>query len=70
MVDDGSNQIEMMVPGNKVGLIIGKGGETIKGLMESTCTKIVVIQESNVMTNHDKPVRITGESHNCQVGSL
>lgn len=24
--------IEMMIPGNKVGLIIGKGGETIKQL--------------------------------------
>ena len=27
--------IEMMIPGNKVGLIIGKGGETIKQLQVS-----------------------------------
>ena len=28
----GQNVVEIMVPGNKVGLIIGKGGETIKML--------------------------------------
>lgn len=29
---DGQNLIEMMIPGNRAGLIIGKGGETIKQL--------------------------------------
>lgn len=28
----GQTVVEMMVPGNKVGLVIGKGGETIKQL--------------------------------------
>ena len=28
--------IEMLIPGNKVGLIIGKGGETIKQLQVSS----------------------------------
>merc|ERR1719270_2899432 len=32
----GGGQVEMMVPGHKVGLIIGKGGETIKMLQEQT----------------------------------
>ena len=31
--DEGSGMIELLVPGGKVGLIIGKGGETIKQLM-------------------------------------
>jgi len=40
--DDGgtTGQIELMVPGGKVGLIIGKNGETIKQLQvcaKSTC---------------------------------
>ena len=35
---------EIMVPGNKVGLIIGKGGETIKMLQEQTGAKITIIQ--------------------------
>jgi transcription antitermination factor NusA-like protein len=36
----------MMVPGHKVGLIIGKGGEAIKALQEQTGAKITVIQAS------------------------
>ena len=35
---------EVMVPGNKVGLIIGKGGETIKMLQEQTGAKVIIIQ--------------------------
>lgn len=34
-----------MVPGPKVGLIIGKGGETIKQLQEKSGAKMVVIQD-------------------------
>ena len=30
--EGGMGNIEIMIPGNKVGLIIGKGGETIKSL--------------------------------------
>ena len=29
---DGQTMIELMIPGNKAGIIIGKGGETIKTL--------------------------------------
>ena len=36
----------MMVPGHKVGLIIGKAGETIKQLQEQSGAKIVIIQVS------------------------
>lgn len=36
---------EVMVPGSKVGLVIGKGGETIKMLQEKTGAKMVIIQE-------------------------
>lgn len=34
-----------MIPGPKVGLIIGKGGETIKQLQEKSGAKMVVIQD-------------------------
>lgn len=40
----GSNIFEMIVPGDKVGLIIGKGGETIKQLQEATGAKMVIVQ--------------------------
>lgn len=36
---------EVMVPGSKVGLVIGKGGETIKMLQEKTGAKMVIIQD-------------------------
>lgn len=50
---------EMMVPGHKVGLIIGKGGETIKMLQEETNAKIAIIQDSNEHADQ-KPLRISG----------
>lgn len=37
--------LEIMVPGSKVGLVIGKGGETIKMLQEKTGAKMVIIQD-------------------------
>lgn len=52
---------EMKVPGNKCGLVIGKGGETIKRLSEQFNVKLVVVQETNVPPGSDKPLRITGD---------
>lgn len=52
---------EMRLPGNKCGLIIGKGGETIKRLSEQYGVKLVVIQEQNTPLTAEKPLRITGE---------
>ncbi|XP_071701182.1 uncharacterized protein [Rutidosis leptorrhynchoides] len=39
----GAEQFSMQVPNNKVGLIIGKGGETIKSMQASTGARIQVI---------------------------
>jgi far upstream element-binding protein len=55
----GGGQYEMLVPGHKVGLIIGKGGETIKQLQERSGAKIIIIQDSPEAA-HEKPLRITG----------
>lgn len=49
-----------MVPGPKVGLIIGKGGETIKQLQEKSGAKMVVIQDGPNQ-EQEKPLRITGD---------
>lgn len=48
--------VEMMIPGPKVGLIIGKGGETIKQLQEKSGAKMVVIQEGPSQ-EQEKPLR-------------
>lgn len=55
-----------MVPGPKVGLIIGKGGETIKQLQEKSGAKMVVIQDGPSQEN-EKPLRITGEPQKVEV---
>ncbi|XP_033226793.1 far upstream element-binding protein 1 isoform X2 [Belonocnema kinseyi] len=52
--------VEIMIPGPKVGLIIGKGGETIKHLQEKSGAKMVVIQEGPSQ-EQEKPLRITGD---------
>ena len=56
----GGGMFEMMVPGHKVGLIIGKGGETIKQLQERSGAKIIIVQDSPEAA-HEKPLRITGD---------
>lgn len=51
---------EIMVPGAKVGLVIGKGGETIKMLQEKTGAKMVIIQDGPGQ-ELEKPLRISGD---------
>ena len=51
---------EMSVPGYKVGLIMGKGGETIKKLKERSGAQIIIFQDSPEAA-HEKPLRITGD---------
>ncbi|CAG0883781.1 unnamed protein product [Cyprideis torosa] len=57
--------IEMIVPATKVGLVIGKGGETIKQLQERFDVKMMVVQESPAQEG-DKPLRITGDPSRCE----
>lgn len=56
----GNNYDEIMIPGSKVGLIIGKGGETIKQLQERTGAKMVVVQDGPGQ-EMEKPLRISGD---------
>uniref|UniRef100_T1IUR8 K Homology domain-containing protein n=1 Tax=Strigamia maritima TaxID=126957 RepID=T1IUR8_STRMM len=63
---DGHHLVEMMIPGGKVGLVIGKGGETIKSLQERAGVKMVMIQDGPQQTMHEKPLRITGEPQKCE----
>jgi len=56
---------EMMVPGNLVARIIGKGGEVIKALQEETGAKIIVIQESRAVAEQ-KPLRISGTAETVE----
>ena len=57
-----SGFVEIMIPGPKVGLIIGKGGETIKHLQEKSGAKMVVIQDGPSQ-QQEKPLRYINISH-------
>ncbi|GIY18651.1 hypothetical protein CDAR_11762 [Caerostris darwini] len=65
-VPDGHSIVEMMIPGPKVGLVIGKGGETIRNLQERAAVKMVLIQDGPQQSNQEKPLRITGEPDKCE----
>jgi len=58
----GSEQFEMLVPDNKVGLIIGKGGETIKNLQTRSGARIQLIPQHPPAgsTLTERTVRVTG----------
>ncbi|XP_056135607.1 far upstream element-binding protein 2 isoform X2 [Lampris incognitus] len=57
---------EMMIPAGKAGLVIGKGGETIKQLQERAGVKMILIQDSSQPSNIDKPLRIIGDPYKVQ----
>ncbi|MFH4980029.1 hypothetical protein AB6A40_006738 [Gnathostoma spinigerum] len=59
----GARQItqEIMIPGVKCGLVIGKGGETIKNIQEQAGVKMVMIQENQESGGQPKPLRIIGD---------
>nr|XP_022288249.1 far upstream element-binding protein 3-like isoform X3 [Crassostrea virginica] len=62
----GQTAVEVMVPGNKVGVVIGKGGETIRQLQRRGGVKMVIIQGDNIPSALEKPLRISGDPHQCQ----
>ncbi|KAJ4931815.1 hypothetical protein JOQ06_010255 [Pogonophryne albipinna] len=57
---------EMMIPAGKAGLVIGKGGETIKQLQELAGVKMILIQDVTQGPNVDKPLRIIGDPYKVQ----
>ncbi|KAF7657087.1 hypothetical protein LDENG_00031770 [Lucifuga dentata] len=64
---DGNSAIQqILIPANKVGLVIGKGGETIKQLQERTGVQMIMIQDDPMPTGADKPLRISGDPHKVQ----
>ncbi|XP_038640480.1 far upstream element-binding protein 2-like isoform X2 [Scyliorhinus canicula] len=57
---------EIVIPAGKAGLIIGKGGETIKQLQERAGVKMILIQDGSQNANVDKPLRIIGDPFKVQ----
>ncbi|XP_051552344.1 far upstream element-binding protein 3-like isoform X1 [Myxocyprinus asiaticus] len=65
-MDGNSSVQEILIPASKVGLVIGKGGDTIKQLQERTGVKMIMIQDDPMPTGSDKPLRITGDPYKVQ----
>ncbi|XP_057218469.1 far upstream element-binding protein 3 [Triplophysa rosa] len=64
---DGNSAVqEILIPASKVGLVIGKGGDTIKHLQERTGVKMIMIQDDPTPNGSDKPLRITGDPYKVQ----
>ncbi|KAK9712429.1 hypothetical protein K7432_007147 [Basidiobolus ranarum] len=58
----GQNTVYVNVPNNKVGLVIGKGGETIRMLQERSGARIAVTPDSaRDPSSQDRPVSVIGD---------
>merc|ERR1711953_771636 len=55
--------VEMMIPPDKCGLIIGKGGNTLKNMMQEHSVKLHLVQDSAEVTKDEKPLKIIGTKH-------
>ncbi|XP_076822397.1 far upstream element-binding protein 1-like isoform X3 [Clavelina lepadiformis] len=56
--------VEISIPSDKCGLIIGKKGETIKALQENLGVKMLLVQHTTENTGAAKPLRISGTQAN------
>nr|XP_035123478.2 far upstream element-binding protein 3-like [Callithrix jacchus] len=65
-IDSNSTIQEILIPASKVGLVIGRGRETIKQLQEPKGVKMVMIQDGPLPTGADKALRITGDPFKVQ----
>jgi len=54
--------VDMLIPQNKVGLIIGKGGETIKDLQVQSGCRMNMVQDGMYQNAPEKPLRMSGDT--------
>lgn len=63
---EGENNSQIMVPDKTVGLIIGRGGETIKDLQERSGCHVNIVGE-NKSINGLRPVNLIGDERSTQI---
>jgi far upstream element-binding protein len=56
----GGNTVSVAVPGNKVGLVIGRGGETIRSLESQSGAKIAITQDNSGDRTAERTINISG----------
>ena len=60
IIENGEKTQDMMIPGNKVGYIIGKGGEQIRKLQDENGVRMTIFQQTNDASEREKQLRIMG----------
>lgn len=61
------NTIDIPIPPNRCGLIIGKAGDTIRQLQEKSGCKMILVQENQTVSDQAKPLRITGDPQKIEI---
>jgi len=61
VIINGEKILDCLLPGNKVGFVIGKNGDMIRQLQERANVKMVVIQQSSEISENQKQLRISGD---------
>ncbi|QIW97519.1 hypothetical protein AMS68_003037 [Peltaster fructicola] len=63
---DGEHTVQMLVPDKTVGLIIGRGGETIKDVQEKSGCHVNIVGE-NKSINGQRPVNLIGTAESTRI---
>lgn len=58
---------DMLIPGSKCGLVIGKAGETIRQLQEQSGVKMMMIQDNTEAGGAPKPLRMNGDPERIEI---
>ncbi|CAA98232.1 K Homology domain-containing protein [Caenorhabditis elegans] len=59
--------IDIAIPPNRCGLIIGKSGDTIRQLQEKSGCKMILVQDNQSVSDQSKPLRITGDPQKIEL---
>ncbi|CAH8254211.1 unnamed protein product [Arabidopsis lyrata] len=62
-------QMEIKVPNDKVGVIIGRGGETIKNMQTKSRARIQLIPQSEGDGSKERTVRISGDKRQIDIAT-
>lgn len=60
------DSIKVIVPNEKVGLIIGRGGETIRGIQQRTTANVQIPRESDSANPSVRTIEISGTKESCE----
>lgn len=57
----GGNTITVKIPVGKVGLVIGRGGETIRDFEERSKAKILITSDGSGDINNERSIKVVGD---------